>query len=161
MALDSDLRWPDGRVATWSQVRDYVLADFPLCAICGQAEATEVDHIWPRYFGGTDETANLQPACGTCNRSKGPRVRAEDATEWQLALAVGACGDRAMASIGELEQFTDDLWRRGANASSGDDLKRVRAALLSASSTLMLVRDVVAVHLEVVRRMSAEIEAAA
>jgi len=36
-----------------------------------------LDHIVPREMGGTDETANLQVICSTCNRAKGRRSHGE------------------------------------------------------------------------------------
>jgi len=43
------------------------------CAICGQAlniNFFTVDHIFPLERGGTNEFANLQPACYPCNAAK-------------------------------------------------------------------------------------------
>jgi hypothetical protein len=34
----------------------------------------EIDHIHPRHLGGTDEMANLQVLCTSCNASKGAKV---------------------------------------------------------------------------------------
>lgn len=42
------------------------------CWICG-AVAGEVDHVIPLSCGGSNWPANLRPACGFCNRSKGTR----------------------------------------------------------------------------------------
>lgn len=111
-ALDTDIVWPDGRMATWAQIRDYILADCPRCAICGTADATEVDHIWPRYFGGTEESSNLQPTCGRCNRSKGARVDPRSASDRQLAIAVAACMERVVAAVEEADQFIGVLHER-------------------------------------------------
>jgi hypothetical protein len=46
------------------------------CRYCGKSPSThpgtvlEVDHIYPRAKGGTDERANLVAACSDCNRGK-------------------------------------------------------------------------------------------
>ena len=57
---------------SWEAKRGAVLAQaLFVCEICGEAAATEVDHIWPRVIGGTDIRENLQAACAPCNRSKG------------------------------------------------------------------------------------------
>lgn len=40
-----------------------------ICAYCG-APATTLDHIRPRARGGSDDPANLIPACRSCNSSK-------------------------------------------------------------------------------------------
>jgi 5-methylcytosine-specific restriction endonuclease McrA len=37
----------------------------------------ELDHVQPLYWGGPHTSANLVPACMSCNRSKGPRRLAE------------------------------------------------------------------------------------
>jgi hypothetical protein len=39
------------------------------CVYCGE-EAQAVDHVVPRSRGGTDEPANLVPACRSCNATK-------------------------------------------------------------------------------------------
>lgn len=48
------------------------------CAYCGRTltagrkgdTAFQVDHLHPRYLGGTDDLDNLVPACQLCNRYK-------------------------------------------------------------------------------------------
>lgn len=40
------------------------------CALCGDTEHLEVDHIIPISKGGTGDEANLQPLCRRCNRRK-------------------------------------------------------------------------------------------
>jgi hypothetical protein len=44
------------------------------CAYCGRELGTikqmQVDHIIPRFKGGTDDLDNLAPACRTCNNFK-------------------------------------------------------------------------------------------
>jgi 5-methylcytosine-specific restriction endonuclease McrA len=53
---------------SWSARRAAWLASHPWCAVCG-AEATEVDHVLPRAWGGGDE-GNLQSLCRVCHRAK-------------------------------------------------------------------------------------------
>lgn len=65
---------------------------------CGQP-ATETDHIWPRYWGGTDHPDNLQRLCGTCNRRKGARVDVDTADPMNLAGAILAIADRAQRDM--------------------------------------------------------------
>lgn len=38
--------------------------------------ALEIDHVWPKSLGGTDEESNYQVLCSSCNASKGARVSA-------------------------------------------------------------------------------------
>ena len=44
-----------------------------LCGISNQEKALEVDHIIPRNFDGTDDLANLQALCYSCNAMKRDR----------------------------------------------------------------------------------------
>lgn len=41
------------------------------CAACGATDKIEIDHVIPISRGGHHSVGNLQPLCGTCNRSKG------------------------------------------------------------------------------------------
>lgn len=41
------------------------------CAKCGATENLTIDHIVPRVWGGTNELANLQTLCASCNWQKG------------------------------------------------------------------------------------------
>ncbi len=44
------------------------------CAYCGKVIAykdMQVDHVHPKYLGGTDDIANLLPSCQACNFRKG------------------------------------------------------------------------------------------
>jgi 5-methylcytosine-specific restriction endonuclease McrA len=46
------------------------------CLRCGKREPDiklTVDHVLPIQFGGTNTIDNIQPLCGECNTSKGPR----------------------------------------------------------------------------------------
>lgn len=43
------------------------------CVICGQPSDT-VDHIIPKSRGGTNDPANLQPMCRSCNSKKNNKV---------------------------------------------------------------------------------------
>ena len=51
----------------WSRRRAHVLARDPLCAICGEAVSTEVDHI---ERGDDHSYANLRGVCGRCHMRK-------------------------------------------------------------------------------------------
>lgn len=44
------------------------------CAYCGKNIAykdMQVDHVNPRYYGGSDDIDNLMPSCRACNFRKG------------------------------------------------------------------------------------------
>jgi hypothetical protein len=59
------------------------------CRFCGKrAPETEleVDHIFPRSKGGTDDTSNLVTACRDCNRGKGDRTIDLSQTDWNNLL---------------------------------------------------------------------------
>ncbi|MFY1686573.1 HNH endonuclease [Plantactinospora sp. WMMB782] len=53
-----------------------VVASGP-CVYCG-APAEHADHVRPVAQGGSDNTGNLVPACGTCNHGKWGKLL----TEW-------------------------------------------------------------------------------
>lgn len=50
-----------------------------VCAYCGKAPATELDHAIPVSRGGGNWASNIRPACFTCNTSKGKKKLF---TEW-------------------------------------------------------------------------------
>lgn len=52
--------------------------------MCGR-HATEVDHIVPRAFAGSDELSNLQAACSECHRLKSQREAVEGARYYRAA----------------------------------------------------------------------------
>lgn len=63
-----------GYDAEYRRNRRTLLADHPTCAICGAAPATTADHVVPRSHGGSNQLANLRPACGPCNSGRGNRT---------------------------------------------------------------------------------------
>jgi 5-methylcytosine-specific restriction endonuclease McrA len=56
----------------WRKIRATILRPGTPCHYCGNP-ATSVDHIIPKALGGTDDRANLAPACARCNSSKRDR----------------------------------------------------------------------------------------
>lgn len=59
------------------------------CVCCGKKfreKDIDIDHIVPKYRGGTDELWNLQPMCRHCNRSKQAKM---DNTGLDLAVNIG------------------------------------------------------------------------
>jgi 5-methylcytosine-specific restriction protein A len=78
----SDRRGANGGSArgygrSWRKLRELVLRGGPLCVACKAKNfirlATEVDHIVPKFEGGTDTMSNLQPLCRDCHREKTAR----------------------------------------------------------------------------------------
>lgn len=70
-----------------------------VCHYCGNADATHVDHIVPKYDGGTDDLGNLIAACLACNLFKRHRRlppnaerRALDAAEAMRAKVTALMG---------------------------------------------------------------------
>ena len=60
---------------TWRKLRDCILKrDSYLCIQCRThgrfVEATDVDHIKAKAYGGTDDPDNLQALCAPCHREK-------------------------------------------------------------------------------------------
>ncbi|MEU7773666.1 HNH endonuclease [Micromonospora taraxaci] len=45
-----------------------------MCALCRRRPATTADHILPVSRGGTNDLANMRPACAACNYSRGNRM---------------------------------------------------------------------------------------
>lgn len=48
-----------------------------VCIYCGEAKPLTRDHDVPLTRGGTDDIANLLPACKSCNSRKGTRTARE------------------------------------------------------------------------------------
>jgi predicted restriction endonuclease len=44
------------------------------CAYCGETENLTLDHITPRFKGGSDRITNVLCACKECNTDKGHQV---------------------------------------------------------------------------------------
>jgi len=64
-----------GYGSKWQKTRKAALArDSHLCQACLRAgmvtPATDVDHITPKYLGGTDALDNLQCLCRECHKTK-------------------------------------------------------------------------------------------
>jgi 5-methylcytosine-specific restriction protein A len=58
----------------WLTTRSKVLARDPICKVCNQRLATEVDHIVPLSQGGDPwDLGGLQGICGPCHRVKSGR----------------------------------------------------------------------------------------
>lgn len=92
--LDQEKTWKDAaRIAQYNHARRArklnALINGPLppgtyaavltsgpCVYCG-ATAASVDHITPLARGGFEIEANLVPACGSCNSSKGAKLLSE------------------------------------------------------------------------------------
>ena len=70
----------------WRHLRDYILKHNPICEVCKEALAQEVDHITPFSVGFTDrqklqlgfDITNLQSICTPCHDLKHNRVKKED-----------------------------------------------------------------------------------
>lgn len=71
------------RKAMQASVRRDVLNVGP-CAYCGDPFPTQVDHVMPVSRGGSDDPANLVPACQFCNWEK-LDFTADEWREWREA----------------------------------------------------------------------------
>ena len=54
----------------WPVIRHRVLRGSDVCWLCHRPGADEVDHITPRFRGGSDELDNLRPVHRSCHASK-------------------------------------------------------------------------------------------
>jgi hypothetical protein len=76
------------------------------CTYC-EAPATSVDHVVPRALGGSDDPANLVPACTWCNSSK----RDTQLDEW-LASTTGERASRSYnyLAYGAIADDDEEAW---------------------------------------------------
>lgn len=70
-----------------AKIREEVTWSGP-CAYCGDVAPTQVDHVIPLSRGGTDDRANLVPACKSCNMDK-LNFTPEEWREWREAEGLG------------------------------------------------------------------------
>ncbi len=54
----------------WASIRRKVLRASDICHLCDQPGADEVDHLIPRYSGGSDDLSNLVAVHQICHRRK-------------------------------------------------------------------------------------------
>jgi 5-methylcytosine-specific restriction protein A len=67
-----------GYGAPWRKKRARILQrEGYLCQVCRLRDATDVDHIVPKFKGGTDEDRNLQAICDGCHKVKTLKEREE------------------------------------------------------------------------------------
>ena len=57
--------------------KNLLLRDNSCCQYCGSKSSLTVDHIIPKYKGGSDTWENLIVACSPCNARKGNRTPKE------------------------------------------------------------------------------------
>lgn len=74
------------------------------CALCG-GEADEVDHIWPRELGGTDDFSNLQAACRGCNARKGSSFYLSDVTPARIDMFLPQLREQARGRVMHLARW--------------------------------------------------------
>ena len=73
---------------SFQRLKEYIFAKEPICRICKNNIAEELDHIVPLFKGGGNEIENLQPICKPCHidkslieRNKRITVRVDDEGE--------------------------------------------------------------------------------
>ena len=90
----------------FKEIRQWVLnRDKHICHYC-QSDATEVDHLWPRRFGGKDHINNLVAACRKCNGSKGASINLSTARADLIECGLEAIVARLQLEIAELERWS-------------------------------------------------------
>ncbi len=67
----------NGGSHTPKEWRDKLTLFANCCVYCGEAKPLERDHGVPLIRGGTDDIANVLPACRSCNSKKGTRTAHE------------------------------------------------------------------------------------
>ncbi|WP_428194571.1 HNH endonuclease, partial [Deinococcus saxicola] len=92
--------------------------DGSMCLCCGSTARLQVDHIQPRYLGGSHDPENLQTLCGVCNRLKGTQpldFRSSKAPKGAASLSVD------LSRIGDVTdlQALERLVRRVVNVHYG------------------------------------------
>ncbi len=79
--------WYDGGMN--KALREKVLSrDGNKCVACGKGDNLSIDHVIPRWVGGSDSVHNLQVMCKTCNERKGFLVNLPLVQRIQSALSV-------------------------------------------------------------------------
>lgn len=152
----TDYRYEDGRRPTWEAIRRHVLLIQPECALCGQP-STEVDHIWPRFYGGDDGQLNLQGLCVPCNRAKGNSVDPHAASTAELTAALGAVTDRAVAALDDVERFLAPLVMSAVTCRHPEAIRALRLV----GALLGVVRDEATAHYAMTSEWLAELEESA
>ena len=67
------MAWAKGNNAMGRSARQGILArDNRTCYLCA-GEASQVDHIKPKYLGGTNDPENLAAICLSCHKIKSSR----------------------------------------------------------------------------------------
>ena len=66
-----------GYGADWQRARAQVLKRNPRCEYCNLMPSTTVDHLIPKYKGGSDDPSNLRACCNDCHVRKSKREAAE------------------------------------------------------------------------------------
>ncbi len=82
--------------------------DGNVCLCCGSTTRLQVDHIQPRYLGGSHDTENLQTLCGICNRLKGTQpldFRNSKAPKEAASLSVDLSRIGDVTDLQALERF--------------------------------------------------------
>lgn len=83
------------------------------CHLCGVAlrlgdygpDGWHIDHVIPRFFGGSDDISNLRAACASCNLRKGTRSAVSVRRELRLETRLDAANAR-LASLRRASRAT-------------------------------------------------------
>jgi 5-methylcytosine-specific restriction endonuclease McrA len=66
--------WRNNSIVSRARRAEVFARDGYACVQCGRTEYLTIDHIIPRRFGGSNDVANLQTLCTTCNFRKADTV---------------------------------------------------------------------------------------
>jgi len=90
----------------WQAKRKYVMARDPICKVCGREPSSHVDHIVPKYMGGTDDYSNLRGIGRVCHGRKSSTEGHDAKRAAQAARGLPTANGRARGGAGR---------NRGAN----------------------------------------------
>jgi hypothetical protein len=118
------------RAALTARLREEIIWSGP-CAYCGDEAQLQVDHVIPLSRGGTNDRANLAPACKSCNMDK-LDFTPEEWREWREQEGLGwppeSGSDRLKRILAELQaKYPDQDTKAAIRRSLNRDYERRRA----------------------------------
>lgn len=113
-------------VDRWEIIRLEILdRDDHKCQMCG-GHADQVDHIFPRRRGGSNDPENLQALCGRCNKQKDIAADYTQANSLELISGVADSVNRISREFNEfIRPAIAELIHRWDQSTDGSWLERM------------------------------------